>query len=903
MFGMKNKRPAPPKGQGAAAAKQMGLFLDFNPEDMMDMSENVDDPDLEAEFAAIVGKKTTTAAAKAKKNTKAPLPMEDIEKMTEECMKDLDNDDDDDDLEDDEDLLAELQEVVGEEEPDSGAETATSPGTEETGAVEPEPRTSSTTTSPAAAVSGSVEHTLQERIVMYNTAINNAKAAGESAKARRYDRGLKTLQSMLASVRKGGKIKEAEIPPPVASGNPVPPSAPPTSAPSPPEHQEESDSAVETTPVSPENIAVPLLPEVKVSLAETSPVSMETAAVSATSRDSPSGVTSPEEERIPESPADVKVSAPSKVTLLETQRQYRTAALRAKQAGDLDQAKTHMKSSKSFDAALAALERGESVDISKLPPPLSRGTEDFPKPAIKISQSSPNMQAHEAAVTPPSSAPPSTAPPGPVPPKTILEALEQRMAKYKETCDQAKANGDERKARMYDRIVKQYQSAVRSHKAGRAVNYEELPVPPGFPPIPGQEAVKPEQGLAAALESANKLASNEAEGGDDDEEEEEPEKKSKQPKAPAAAAAVEKQKKQTMVVPPTGQHPKRTPSPSPERSTKKENPSSTVTEQVEMLEARRKQYMKAALQAKQRNDLEQAKVYLRTAKSLEPLITAARSGKHLDLSKVPSPPADEDEDFIVVHHSEVEMSERAEEVYTQLSTMLKEQYEKCLTYSKQFSHMGNITETTKFENMAERCKKSLEILKLAQNRGLDPPKHHFEERTYRTVRIFPELSSTDMVVMIVKGMNLPAPHGVQASDLDAYVRFEFPFPSSDQPQRHKTAVMKNTNSPEYNQSFTLNINRNHRGFRRLIQSKGLKLEVFHKGGFLRSDKPVGTAHIKLDKLETESEVREIVEVMDGRKPTGGRVEVRVRLREPLSGQDMQTVTERWLVLDQTHVSV
>lgn len=36
--------------------------------------------------------------------------------------------------------------------------------------------------------------------------------------------------------------------------------------------------------------------------------------------------------------------------------------------------------------------------------------------------------------------------------------------------------------------------------------------------------------------------------------------------------------------------------------------------------------------------------------------------------------------------------------------------------------------------MAEKCKKSLEILKLAQNRGLQPPKHHFEERTYRTVR-------------------------------------------------------------------------------------------------------------------------------------------------------------------------
>ncbi|XP_060762527.1 coiled-coil and C2 domain-containing protein 1B [Neoarius graeffei] len=897
MFARKNKRPAAPKGQGAAAAKQMGLLLDFNPEDvMMDVSEHVDDPDLEAEFAAIVGKKPT-AAAKAKKNAKAPLPMEDIEKMTEACMKDLD-DESDDDLEGDEDLLAELQEVVGEEETDSGAETATSPGTEETGPVKPEPqevKVSSTT--PEAAVCGSVEHTLQERIVMYNTAIANAKAAGESAKARRYDRGLKTLQSMLAAVRKGRKINEAEIPPPVASGicsNAVPPSAPPTSAPSPSEHHEESDSAVETSPVTPENISVSTLPEVKVSSAETLPVSVETVTLpleQSASSDGPSCMASPQEERIPESLADAKVSAPSKEVLLERQKQYRTAAVRAKQAGELEQAKAHIRCSKSFDAALAALEKGESVDLCKLPPPLSGGMEASPKPALKTSQSSPNVQAQEAAVTPPS----------PAPPKTVLEALEQRMAKYRETCDQAKAKGDERKARMYDRIVKQYQSAIRSHKAGRAVNYEELPVPPGFPPIPGQQAVRPEQGLAAALETANKLASNEAEGGDEDEEEKEEtekEKESKQPRAPAAA--VEKQKKQMMAVPQMVQHPKRTPSPSPDRTTKKENVSSAVTEQVEMLEARRKQYLKAALQAKQRNDVEQAKVYLRTAKSFEPLITAARSGKHVDLSKVPSPPADEDEDFIVVHHSEVELSEKAEEVYTQLSTMLKEQYEKCMTYSKQFTHMGNIAETTKFENLAARCKKSLEILKLAQNRGLEPPKHHFEERTYRTVRIFPELSSTDMVVMIIKGMNLPAPHGVASNDLDAYVRFEFPYPSSDQPQRHKTAVIKNTNSPEYNQSFTLNINRNHRGFRRLIQSKGLKLEVFHKGGFLRSDKPVGTAHIKLDKLETESEVREIVEVMDGRKPTGGRVEVRVRLREPLSGQDVQTITERWLVLDQSH---
>lgn len=44
--------------------------------------------------------------------------------------------------------------------------------------------------------------------------------------------------------------------------------------------------------------------------------------------------------------------------------------------------------------------------------------------------------------------------------------------------------------------------------------------------------------------------------------------------------------------------------------------------------------MKAALQAKQKNDLEQAKTLLRAAKGLDPMIEAARNGKMVDISKV-----------------------------------------------------------------------------------------------------------------------------------------------------------------------------------------------------------------------------------------------------------------------------
>lgn len=37
--------------------------------------------------------------------------------------------------------------------------------------------------------------------------------------------------------------------------------------------------------------------------------------------------------------------------------------------------------------------------------------------------------------------------------------------------------------------------------------------------------------------------------------------------------------------------------------------------------------------------------------------------------------------------------------------------------------------------------------------------------------------------------------------------------------------------------------------------------------------------------------------MDGRKTTGGKLEVRVKIREPLSGVEVQPVVEKWLVLD------
>ncbi|XP_053751299.1 coiled-coil and C2 domain-containing protein 1B isoform X3 [Panthera pardus] len=820
MPGPRPRKGPQASGQGVAAAKQLGLFVEFSPEDMLlGMEETEDDGDLEAELLALTGEAGVTDKKPAPKG-QAPLPMAHIEKLAADCMRDVEEEEEEEEgLEEDADLLTELQEVLGEGEeagPLDGDKTASPGGSEEEKGqenIEPPGQTALLTASVPAAQAGGprgLQALLEDRIHNYREAAASAKEAGEAAKARRCERGLKTLESQLAAVRKGRKISEDEIPPPVALGK-------------------KQLAAQETADRNPEADApAPFMME------PDNPCQPETSLLG-----SP-GISAPSD------------SDPDPQALLSArQREYKLAALNAKRAGDLDRARELMRIGKRFGAVLEALEKGQPVDLSAIPPapedlkPLSQASKALTEPSV-VPPAVERVQPVMAPDTP-------AAPVVPAEPQTVLDALQQRLNKYREAGIQARGSGDERKARMHERIAKQYQDAIRAHRAGRRVDFAELPVPPGFPPIPGLEPIVGTDGdvVAATLAAAQKLASSEDTAPAEENEDEDELPGNLQDKLPAQAPVA---KKPAQPVVPSFRA-----LPETKASSSKESLSSSVREQLALLEARKLQYQRAALQAKRSQDLEQAKAHLRVAKCLEAQITQVRrAGRPVDFSKVPSPLTDEEGDFILIHHEDLRLSQKAEEVYAQLQKMLLEQHEKCLLFSKQFMHQGNVAETT---------------------------------------RIFSELNSTEMHLIIVRGMNLPAPSGVTPDDLDAFVRFEFHYPNSDQAQKSKTAVVKNTNSPEFDQLFKLNINRNHRGFRRVIQSKGIKFEIFHKGSFFRSDKLVGTAHLKLERLENECEIREIVEVLDGRKPTGGKLEVKVRLREPLSGQDVQMVTENWLVLE------
>lgn len=227
MPGPRPRKGPQARGQGVAAAKQMGLFMEFGPEDMLlGMDEAEDDEDLEAELLALTGEAQTTGKKPAPKG-QAPLPMAHIEKLAADCMRDVEEEEEEEGLEEDAELLTELQEVLGvdeETEPLDGDEVADPGGSEEENGLEdtePPVQTAVLTASAPAAQAGAsqgLHALLEERIHNYREAAASAKEAGEAAKARRCERGLKTLESQLASVRRGRKINEDEIPPPVALG-------------------------------------------------------------------------------------------------------------------------------------------------------------------------------------------------------------------------------------------------------------------------------------------------------------------------------------------------------------------------------------------------------------------------------------------------------------------------------------------------------------------------------------------------------------------------------------------------------------------------------------------------------------------------------------------------------------
>eukprot|EP00111_Clytia_hemisphaerica_P000361 TCONS_00000971-protein len=780
-------------------------------------SDDEDESSLLAELAALEGRPVAPKKAKPKK---ALVSMDEIDREAEAGMADIhDGEINNEDDFDENDLLAELNDIVSDEEDKP-----------------PPPKVEK----PAAASSGGMQKTLTDRREIYVQAIANAKAEGASSKVRRFDRGLKEIERLIKSVSKGATISEDDIPPPVVvkSSSPINPK---TQTLPPPE---KPGRATVITPVEPFTAPV-----------ETPP----------TRTPEPQPVTAPTPQPRPTATPPVQPTTQDNEKLnllLERQKQFKVLALQMKQRGDIDGAKKNLAIAKQFDSVIAAVKEGKEVDLSRMPqvPSVSE-----PSPAAPPQQPQAASSPPKQPVAPPSSS--ST----PGAPSTVLEALEQRLEKYRETGAKAKEEGNSGKVRRMGRIVKQFEAAIKDYKANKPVDFNELPCPPGFGPIPGEtQAEEP----GDPQEMAQMLINAPLDGPEEDDTPKPPSSKSVAP-APSRPAVVN-------------------PGVSGSRN---EN-------QYQFLVTRQKEFKKAALEAKHAGNIDQARDYLRKAKGLDPMIEAASSGLGVDLTTVPSVrptkgASTQQGSSPTGLREEIKMTGTNNENYVFVETALQRQIEAAEKNTAHYKLMGNLDAAKNFEMLLKNSQKDIMTLQQYKANKSPVPKCFYVKKTFPVTKSNPHLSDSELEITVVRCLNVPLQQGYQPKDMYTYVTCEMAYPT-EKPQTATTTTIKETINPEYNGVFKVLIDRKQSAFKRFCRRGVVNFKLFYVRGFLKSDKAIGQASVKLTGFANKCEIHECVDIVDlekGRKAIGGKIEIVLKIREPFVDKDTEIVNEKWLILD------
>lgn len=575
------------------------------------------------------------------------------------------------------------------------------------------------------------------------------------------------------------------------------------------------------------------------------------------------------------------------LALLETRKnEYKKAALIAKQGFDTETALKYFKMCKQFDQVIEAVKQGQHVDLSDIPSsPSIMGLQQHIhlKPGVQ-KQTEKVAQTATMGVQMTDDAEEEIFVPQKLPEVVndklaILNALQKRMEKYQETALKAQQEDDTSKFRRMSRIQKQYDDAIRAVKTGRKIDFSELPTPPGFPALPGT------QQPPTVLVEEHHIPKDPK-----------PTLSNDKVKLPDDAAVADPKIATT--------------------TTRK----SRQEQQLDFLLERQRLFKLAALEAKKKGDLSSAKNFLRQALGLEKMIDVSQSGLPVDVTNVPVPPqlskahakslrpmvgalqasSDLTLDKLYgkgTHEGDVLVRQSRQETYTSLEADLIRQVQISDQNRDYFTKFGDVVKIKLFENLANQSQKDLESLRNGFKHGDPVPRFHYETKRFPMLQCCPDLGQDDLELQIVRGLLLKLPAGYEPKDADVFVKFEFAYPK-ETPQTGKTGSVRGTNSPSFDHTTRLKVNLKSRQFLLMVKRHGFKFEVYQKGSLFRSDKLLGTCELKLLMLENKAEIHDSLDLMEGRRPAGGKLEIKVRIREPLLHKAAEEVQEKWLLIDE-----
>uniref|UniRef100_A0A915Q632 C2 domain-containing protein n=1 Tax=Setaria digitata TaxID=48799 RepID=A0A915Q632_9BILA len=281
------------------------------------------------------------------------------------------------------------------------------------------------------------------------------------------------------------------------------------------------------------------------------------------------------------------------------------------------------------------------------------------------------------------------------------------------------------------------------------------------------------------------------------------------------------------------------------------------------------------------------------------MIAASKSGLPVNIEKVPSPPQVRSSAKLlkpsVEQHFDATIKDASAEIFATMEKDLIYQVKFCEENMRAFTQLSDVSRVKLFEAWSAISKRDLILLRELAKRDAAVPQFRYETRSIPSVEVCLDVDKHNIELTIIKITDAKLPAGWKSSDGYLFVKFDFAFPH-DAHQTGRTKVIAATNSPEYNQKFLLTISRKTKQLLRVIKRNCLKFEIYQKGGFLRSDKLIATADCKLSGLEEKVYIRESLNLMEGRKQAGGKLNYQVRIREPLNGKMLSVTQKKWLML-------
>ena len=208
-------------------------------------------------------------------------------------------------------------------------------------------------------------------------------------------------------------------------------------------------------------------------------------------------------------------------------------------------------------------------------------------------------------------------------------------------------------------------------------------------------------------------------------------------------------------------------------------------QQLALLQQRCSEYTSAAIRHRDAGDREEALRLLKYVKDLKAYIDLSKQGIPVDETAIPPPLHEEGSGAVSppklssAPSKPVKASDGDDDTFQLMEDQIQKQIDFCEENAGVYEKFSNQPGASRFRNMAENCKQELLSIKGLRGRGVAPPRFTMEMRTVNLLHGFPNLSSSECEVEVIKLVDAP-------KDQTVYVEIEFLYPSDDASKRGHT---------------------------------------------------------------------------------------------------------------------